>query len=166
MNLGPHDMAEIANSLKGLLEIDDRTLEIKACGANKPGGGGFSAGNTCARGGKGGGWTGDPKDNPAKSDVSDAVAHNVSITIYDAGRGSTVDKHFESYDTISRGKGAGSLESEHVKTSASALAKGARIARAIGLSEVTVSFEGSRGSRKTAKVKVPKEGDLPRPTFE
>lgn len=28
-----------------------RYSEIKACGANKPGGGGFTAGNTCARGG-------------------------------------------------------------------------------------------------------------------
>lgn len=37
----------------GLLKsaIEERVVEIKACGANKPGGGGFSAGNTCARGG-------------------------------------------------------------------------------------------------------------------
>lgn len=40
----------------GLLKslITERRDELKACGANKPGGGGFSAGNTCARGGKGG----------------------------------------------------------------------------------------------------------------
>lgn len=38
--------------LKSLIE--ERVEEIKACGANKPGGGGFAAGNTCARGGKGG----------------------------------------------------------------------------------------------------------------
>lgn len=37
----------------GLLKsaIEERVVEIKACGANKPGGGGFSTGNTCARGG-------------------------------------------------------------------------------------------------------------------
>lgn len=37
----------------GLLKslITERAIELKACGANKPGGGGFSAGNTCARGG-------------------------------------------------------------------------------------------------------------------
>lgn len=33
--------------------IEERVEEIKACGANKPGGGGFAAGNTCARGGGG-----------------------------------------------------------------------------------------------------------------
>lgn len=32
--------------------IEERVEELKACGANKPGGGGFAAGNTCARGGK------------------------------------------------------------------------------------------------------------------
>lgn len=32
-------------------EISSRYVEIKSCGANKPGGGGFTAGNTCARGG-------------------------------------------------------------------------------------------------------------------
>lgn len=37
----------------GLLKslITERVAELKGCGANKPGGGGFSAGNTCARGG-------------------------------------------------------------------------------------------------------------------
>lgn len=35
-------------------DISSRYSELKACGANKPGGGGFSTGNTCARGGKGG----------------------------------------------------------------------------------------------------------------
>lgn len=34
--------------------ISSRYSEIKACGANKPGGGGFAAGNTCARGSKSG----------------------------------------------------------------------------------------------------------------
>lgn len=34
----------------GLLKslITERVEELKSCGANKPGGGGFSAGNTCA----------------------------------------------------------------------------------------------------------------------
>lgn len=31
--------------------VESRYLELKNCGANSPGGGGFSAGNTCARGG-------------------------------------------------------------------------------------------------------------------
>lgn len=59
MNLQPHDWAQLANTLKSVRPDDTDELEelseIKACGANKPGGGGFSAGNTCARGGKGGG---------------------------------------------------------------------------------------------------------------
>lgn len=38
--------------LKSLIE--ERVVEIKGCGANKPGGGGFSAGNTCGRSGKAG----------------------------------------------------------------------------------------------------------------
>lgn len=37
------------NTLKS--RIESRYSELKGCGANKPGGGGFSAGNTCARGG-------------------------------------------------------------------------------------------------------------------
>lgn len=37
--------AELSN------QIHARYFEIKACGANKPGGGGFTSGNTCARGG-------------------------------------------------------------------------------------------------------------------
>lgn len=32
-------------------QINSRYTELKGCGANKPGGGGFAAGNTCARGG-------------------------------------------------------------------------------------------------------------------
>lgn len=39
--------------LKSLIE--ERVVELKGCGANKPGGGGFAAGNTCARGGSDGG---------------------------------------------------------------------------------------------------------------
>lgn len=58
MNLGPHDIAELANHLKSVrgedVEEIENLLELKGCGANKPGGGGFSTGNTCARGGKGG----------------------------------------------------------------------------------------------------------------
>lgn len=42
--------------LKSLIE--ERFEELKGCGANKPGGGGFAAGNTCAHGGKGGGVLG------------------------------------------------------------------------------------------------------------
>lgn len=38
--------------------IASRYEELKACGANKPGGGGFSTGNTCARGGGGDGGEG------------------------------------------------------------------------------------------------------------
>lgn len=43
--------------------VQARYLELKNCGANAAGGGGFRAGNTCARGGK--------SSNPANKDDLD-----------------------------------------------------------------------------------------------
>lgn len=48
--------------------VESRYLELKNCGANSPGGGGFRAGNTCARGGK-------SSSNAADKDVG---VHNAS----------------------------------------------------------------------------------------
>lgn len=57
----------------GLLKslITERVEELKGCGANKPGGGGFSAGNTCARGG---GSSSSTRDEDIRSAAGSAIA--------------------------------------------------------------------------------------------
>lgn len=82
----------------GLLKslITERVEELKACGANKPGGGGFSAGNTCARGG--GGSAGGP-ENPTVSSVRGVLsagkvsAGKVSSTGFTSASGAMVKKN-------------------------------------------------------------------------
>lgn len=68
MNLGPSDFAELANTIKAVrpreADILEDVEEIKACGANSAGGGGFRTGNTCARGG--GGLTGSVAESVGK----------------------------------------------------------------------------------------------------
>ena len=76
MRLNPYDIAQIANSLK-------------ACGANKPGGGGFQSGNVCARGGKSGRGGGVDAKTVEKTNVTEyhvkqpGVHGGTLLAIYD-----------------------------------------------------------------------------------
>lgn len=79
--------------LKSLIE--ERVEEIKSCGANKPGGGGFTAGNTC---GKGGSSVAGP-ENPSVSSVRGVLSAakipvgKVSTTGFTSTSGAMVKKN-------------------------------------------------------------------------
>lgn len=61
--------------------IAERVEELKGCGANKPGGGGFTAGNSCAGGKK----TGYQSASDKAKDLGDA-AHNTSGTLLERSK--------------------------------------------------------------------------------
>lgn len=64
--------------------ISSRLEEIKACGANKPGGGGFAAGNTCARGGGGVDAKTVDKTNTTEYHVKQPGPHGgTTLAVYD-----------------------------------------------------------------------------------
>lgn len=67
--------------------ISSRYEELKACGANKPGGGGFSAGNTCARGGgKGAGAKTAYQSAADKAKKAGDSAHNPSGSLLERSK--------------------------------------------------------------------------------
>lgn len=121
--------------LKSLIE--ERVVELKACGANKPGGGGFSAGNTCARGG--GGVAG--PDNPSVSSVRGVL----SAAKIPAGKVSSTGFTSASGAMIKKNESTGNVEVTHAtKPGANREARDAERSSKLGAYQTLLSEKGYR----------------------